>query len=212
MNPFTQSAMTRPLFDQPSPEIERTDAFSGPLGFLFGASAGMGGSPDNLSLAQDYMEAAYVLSEAIAKGDWEDYRLAEPLMFLYRHSLELFLKGVMGSKPKGHDLARLADEFAAFIQKEHKRDVPAWVINRIKEFARIDPESTAFRYGSTFDKKTKRDYPIPGEHYVSLPHLQDVMIALNWAIASVIGGISTERIESLAARHAQLRHLRDSTR
>lgn len=39
------------------------------------------------------MEAAYVLTESIKKGDWEDYRLANPGLFLYWHSIELFLKG-----------------------------------------------------------------------------------------------------------------------
>jgi hypothetical protein len=41
------------------------------------------------------MEAAYVLTESIKKGDWEDYRLANPGLFLYWHSIELFLKGAM---------------------------------------------------------------------------------------------------------------------
>jgi hypothetical protein len=58
------------------------------------------------------------------------------------------------------------------------------------------------------DSKAKRDYAIPGEHYVDLLHLQDAMVALNWAIASVIGGVCTERMEGLALRHSQLRYLR----
>src|ERR1700722_19403891 len=99
MSPFTEAAMERPLFEQPGSHIERPDPFTGPQGFLFGESAGMGGSPDNLSLAQDYMEAAYVLTEAIKRGDWGDYRVAEPLMFLYRHLIELFLKGVASDTP-----------------------------------------------------------------------------------------------------------------
>jgi hypothetical protein len=60
----------------------------------------------------------------------------------------------------------------------------------------------------TYDSKSKRDYSIPGEHYVDLLHLQDAMVALNWAIASVIGGVCTERMEGLALRHSQLGYLR----
>ena len=93
MTAFTEDAMTRPLFEEPGPHIERSDAWSGPQGFLFG---GMARCATKLDIAQDYMEAAYVLTEAIKKGDWEDYRLANPVFFLYRHSIELFLKGVMG--------------------------------------------------------------------------------------------------------------------
>jgi hypothetical protein len=212
MNPFTDTAMNRPLFEEPGPHIERTDPFTGPKGFLIGDQAGMGGSPDNLSLAQDFMEAAYVLTEAIKRGDWEDHRLAQPLMFLYRHSLELFLKGVTDSDRKHHDLIGLADDFAAFIRQEYQREVPSWVIKRIQEIGEIDPASTAFRYGRTCDKVTKEDYPVPGEAYVSLPHLQDAMVALNWALASVIGGVITDRMEGLALRHAQCHYLRDRYR
>lgn len=209
MNPFTESAMNRPLFEEPGPHIERTDPFTGPKGFLIGDQAGMGGSPDNLSLAQDFMEAAYVLTEAIKRGDWENWRLAQPLMFLYRHSLELFLKGVMDCDKKHHDLSGLADDFAAFIRQKYRREAPGWIVARIKEIGGIDPASTAFRYGRTYDKAAKAEYPIPGEAYVSLPHLQDAMIALNWAVASVVGGIVTERMEGLTLRHVQLRYLRE---
>ena len=208
MTPFTEDAMTRPLFEEPGPHIERSDAWSGPQGFLFG---GMAGCATKLHIAQDYMEAAYVLTEAIKKGDWEDYRLANPVLFLYRHSIELFLKGVMGEPRKIHGLAELADGFAAFIRKRHGKDVPAWITKRLKEIAAIDPNSTAFRYGTNRDPKTKKDVPIVGadELYVSLPHLQDAMVALNWALASVVGGMPTERMEALARRHAARRDFDD---
>jgi hypothetical protein len=206
-NPFTQQAMTRRIFEEPGPHIERVDAFSAPHGFLFGDQSGMGGSPDYLSLAQDYMEAAYVLTEAILRGDWEDCMLAEPLMYLYRHATELFLKGVTRLDEKHHDLAALADEFASFFQKQYGREMPEWVSRRLKEIASVDPKSTMFRYGKTYDSKAKRDYVIPGEHHVNLLHLQDAMVALNWAIASTVGGVCTERMEGLALRHSQRRYL-----
>ena len=64
-----------------------------------------------------------------------------------------------------------------------------------------------FRYGKTYDSKSKRDYAISGEQYVNLSHLQDAMVALNWAIASTIGGVCTEQMEGLALRHSQRRYL-----
>jgi hypothetical protein len=207
MNPFTADAMNRPLFEQPGPHIERVDPFSGPQGFLFGEQSGMGGSPDCLSLAQDYMEAAYALTETIRRGECEDFRVAEPLMYLYRHSLELFLKGVLELDEKHHDLAVLADKLVIFIRQEHGFETPIWISRRIKEIGAIDPRSTAFRYGKTFDPKTGMDRPILGASYVSLPHLQDAMVALNWAIASIVGGPFTEYMEALATRHARRNHL-----
>jgi hypothetical protein len=206
-DPFTQQAMTRRIFEEPGPHIERVDAFSAPHGFLFGDQSGMGGSPDHLSLAQDYMEAAYVLTEAVLKGDWEDCRIAEPLMYLYRHATELFLKGVMRLDERHHDLAALADEFESFFQKQYGREMSKLVSQRLKEIASVDPRSTMFRYGKTYDSKARRHYPIRGEHYVDLLNLQDAMVALNWAIASSIGGVCTERMEGLALRHSQRRYL-----
>jgi hypothetical protein len=197
MSPFTEDAMTRPLFEEPGPHIERTDAWSGPLGFLLG---GMAESADRLNLAQDYMEAAYVLTESIKKGDWEDYRLANPVLFLYRHSIELFLKGVMGETRKSHRLADLADGFAEFIRLRYGKEVAPWITQRLKEIAAVDPNSTAFRYGANVG---------PDEVYVSLPHLQDAMVALNWALASAVGGVSTERMEALARQHAMRRDFDD---
>jgi hypothetical protein len=85
--------------------------------------------------------------------------------------------------------------------------MPEWVSRILKEIASVDPKSTMFRYGKTYDSKAKRDYAIPGEHYVNLPYLQDAMVELNWAIASTIGGASTERMEGLALRHSQRRYL-----
>ena len=209
MNPFTQDAMNRPLFEEPGPHIERVDPFSGPQGFLFGDQSGMGGTPDSLSLAQDYMEAAYALTDAIRRGECEDFRVAEPLMYLYRHSLELFLKGVLGFDEKHHDLVALADKLVIFIRQKHGVKMPNWIPRRIKEIAAIDPRSTAFRYGKTFDPKAGVDRPISGASYVSLPHLQDAMVALNWAIASMVAGPCTAYMEALVARHAQRSHFRD---
>ena len=197
MNPFTEESMTRPLFEEPGPHIERVDAWSGPQGFLLG---GMAENADRLSIAQDYMEAAYVLTESIKKGDWEDYRLANPVLFLYRHSIELFLKGVMDETRKIHRLADLADGFAEFVRQRYGKDVPSWITLRLKEVAAVDPNSTTFRYGGAVG---------PDEVYVSLPHLQDAMVALNWALASVVGGIFTDRMEALARQHATRRDFAD---
>jgi hypothetical protein len=51
--------------------------------------------------------------------------------------------------------------------------------------AKIDPSSTAFRYGETYNKSTKQRVKVDGEIYVSLRHLQRTMKALNEAILTV---------------------------
>jgi hypothetical protein len=108
----------------------------------------------------------------------EDYRLANPVLFLYRHALEMKLKGLMQDVPKTHDLLKLAEEFEATIKRKCDRAIAPWITGRLKEIARVDPTSTAFRYSEYYCRNTKRDVLVNGETYVSLPHLQRAMTVL----------------------------------
>src|ERR1019366_6638655 len=99
--------MSRPIFEEPTPEIERTDPWSGPQGFMIGGMA----LPTKAELGQQYFDAASILIEAIRRGDCEDYRLANPALFLYRHWIELTIKSLIGPGVKGHDLGELAEMF-----------------------------------------------------------------------------------------------------
>jgi len=179
---YTQAAMTRPLFEEPV-DIYREDPLTGPKGFVFD-DMGVSGPDD---LAHEYFEAAHALTEAIARGEWEDHRIGSPVLFLYRHAIELFLKTAMVKYPKTHRLAELADDFAEFVQRERKLVVPAWITNRIKELAAADPRSTSFRYGRLGT----------GPVYVSLLHLQDAMFALVYALCEIIGWPATEQMEEV---------------
>jgi len=124
-------------------------------------------------------DAANLLVETIRIGEWEDQRLANPVLYLYRHSIELFLKAFLGSAGKTHDLSSLADEFRVFIKAEFDADLPDWISNRLKELADLDPGSTAFRYNQNYDKASKSDLPVDGEYHVDLIHLQSAMSELS---------------------------------
>lgn len=185
MTVFSDEQMHRPLFEEPTPAIERRDAWEKPYGFLIGGGA-------NLSLqhlGQQYYDAAYLLVESIKHQDLEDYRLANPVLYLYRHSVELFLKAAMGEAAKTHSLDRLADEFADFVKQRFDALVPEWIVGRMKELGTIDPSSTAFRYSQNYDESVRRDVPIAGEYHVDLLHLQSAMVALNIALVGVIAGV-----------------------
>ncbi len=135
--------MSRPLFEEPTADIERDDASSGPYGVLIGGAA----NPAKAELARQYFEAADLLLETIKqRGESEDYTLANPALFLYRHSLELMLKAIVGTSVKGHSLAALADEFETFVREKFQQQVPNWLTARLREIAAVDPNSTAFRY------------------------------------------------------------------
>ena len=136
------------------------------------------------------VDAAYLLSETIRIGEWENRCLAYPILYLYRHSIEVLLKSALGTAAKTHDLDTLCGEFRALIKAEFDADLPNWIISRLRELSEIDPSSTAFRYSQNFDRTTKRDVSVHGEFHVDLSHLQSAMTALNTALVGAIAAIA----------------------
>lgn len=168
----------RPLFMEIPDDIGRSDPFDGPPGFLLGDM----GQPSKLELSEQYFDAANQLIENIQKQRCEDYRLVYPVLFLYRHALELMLKGSICNKSNHHKLNNLADDYAKYIQEEFKQSVPSWVMKRIKEFAAIDPNSMAFRYAEDKYKDEPGISPIDDDIYVDVMHLKRVMDVLYQAL------------------------------
>lgn len=186
---FTRDAMSRPLFEEPGDQMLRGDSRTGPQGFLVGDAAV---TPTRVELAQQFFDAAHLLLETIKRGDWADYRLVNPALYLYRHSLELLVKAIVGSDKHTHDLARLADALET-AWTASGRPSPPWIINRLKEFAALDPNSTAFRYGENYDPMTKQQTaPAASTRYVSVPHLQRAMLSLNAALRGEMPDIATD--------------------
>jgi len=190
MNDFSDESMTRPLFEEPTAELGREDPWSGSLGFMIGGMA----LPTRTELAEQYFIAANILVERIIKCDIEDYKLVNPVLFLYRHSIELMLKGVMRSKSEHHKLDNLADYFVRFIKDNANVAVPRWITARLKEIAKIDPNSTTFRYAETWCKDKKLNVSTDGEIYVDLFHLKESMAVLYTSLAGVIDKISPKKL------------------
>ena len=183
---FTEEQMHRPLFEEPTAAIERPNQWSEPLGFLVGGGA----NQQYQHLGQQYYNAAEHLVEGIKHQDVADYEVANPVLYLYRHSIELFLKAIMQGAAKTHSLDTLADEYRDFIKDEFGSDCPKWIITRMKELGAIDPNSTAFRYNMTYNKQAKTDEPVPGEFHVNLHHLKSAMTALNVALVGTIAMVA----------------------
>lgn len=179
-----RSALERPLFEEPSSACERPDPWTGPKGFMFGGMA----LPTKLELGHQYYEAASLLVDAIKRDELEDYRLANPVLYLYRHWLELALKSLIGTDAHGHDLGQLASEFESTMRGTTGSVLPSWIARRVKEVAAIDPNSTAFRYAENRDRITKRDVPVDGEIYVNLNHLREAMEALHLVFVNLANG------------------------
>jgi len=180
---FTDSGENadRPLFEELCEAHYRESAFEGPFGFLIGGMA----LPSKDDLAREYFEAANHLLERIRQCEVEDFTLTNPILFLYRHSIEMLLKSRLVDPPKRHGLEGLVEAFVAMIKSRFNQDVPGWIVHRIKELASIDPESTAFRYGESYDKARKQHIPVDGELHIDLNYLQEVMVALHRALATV---------------------------
>jgi HEPN domain-containing protein len=125
-----REAMLRPLFEEPL-DIERESAWDGPKGFLIGGM--MRGTIQET--AHQYINAANVIINAIKHDEIEDFRLAHPALFLYRHAVELMLKAVLPNAGKVHRLDKLADRFKDFVKAEFGEDVPGWLMDRLRELA-----------------------------------------------------------------------------
>lgn len=192
---LAREAISRPLFQEPSPEIERTDPWSGPKGFMLGGMA----QSNDASLAEDYFHAAEAIIDAIRRDEIEDYKVANAALFLYRHSCELILKAALPpdvrAAKRTHNLGGLADSFAHWVKERDGRAVPSWIVRRLKELAAIDPSSEAFRYGNYLDPLASGPTALSGEVYVDLSHLRRAMTALNTALVSFIWEIRMTRGE-----------------
>ena len=181
-----ERAMTRPLFDRTFEDISREDEWSGPHGFLFDPMT----YPTKPELSRQFLDAADQLVNAILAKEVADYTVANPALFLYRHAIELVLKCAIGDDRRGHKLDVLGDELARRCRDQHGQDVPGWITDRLKEIAKVDPNSTAFRYAENRDPKLKMDVPIETDFHVDLRHLRRSMTVLYETLNGVIGKIS----------------------
>ena len=108
-----------------------------------------------------YKNVAYRLVGNIER--YEVDSLVYPIMFLYRHYLELQLKsllrnlylfhGLQWNPQKTHDLVKLWHEVRQLMEKICPQDTEdnKHIEARIKEFNQIDPKSLAFRYPEDTD-------------------------------------------------------------
>jgi len=86
-----------------------TGSLGGPLG------------KDGRSLANQFWMAATTLLEAALDGSQSPpvWMIPAPVLFLYRHAVELYLKAILPSPPRIHDLHQLLDLVDTKIIQEH---------------------------------------------------------------------------------------------
>jgi len=87
-----------------------------------------------------------LVDNALRESDLS-YQYSYPIIYLYRHSLELYIKSFLGKFPKTHRFSNLKNTFSESAKNKLSNDVFENVINRLNEFEKLDNESIRFRYG-----------------------------------------------------------------
>lgn len=163
--------MKAPLF-QPIPDSpEEMATYS----VVFGESW-MG--TDLAAIARSYKLAGDVLTDQALENE-DPWKFANPILFCYRHSIELFLKAIVRPKKANHDLRALVQGLEKQLESRLRPDVKLI----LDQFAENDPNSTTFRYG-----EAERGVNLPcDEAIVNLHQLNYIMKMLTEGFEEVLG-------------------------
>jgi hypothetical protein len=168
---MSMSSSAGRVFREPWSEVEGTADLDETWvhGVVIG---GMALEANRLGLAYAYAEAAGMLVDA-ALASREPWRVCYPIFYLYRHALELYLKEALPQHRRGHDLPQLIREFEAA-----GGVLPVAARDDLLTLAAIDPDGQGFRYTDTSGGKQRST--LPGEYWVALRDLQQLMEAVLW--------------------------------
>lgn len=131
---------------------------------------------DELALARSYKRAGDALVEKALSDADLSYKWAYPVLFLYRHTIELNLKLIVRPIKPNHKMPELVEQFCSVVGNKLGLSVPQWATNRLLEFSEVDPESQAFRYAK--DRKGGWSMVQGGEWWVDFNHLRKTMDVL----------------------------------
>jgi len=164
--------LAKPFFQDPPDDLDESWRHGAILGGILNADR----QTQGWMIADAYRLAGDALVESVLiRRDHEAYELIWPILFLYRHALELYLKLVVQPKNLDHRLAPLFREFEMIAQQQYSQQIPQIILDRARELAEMDPDSFAFRYATT---KHGDDSIRGGEYWVELPRLRQFMDVL----------------------------------
>lgn len=125
-----------------------------------------GGVDGYLALARNYRECAQTLLEtALDRGQPRDWSF--PVLFAYRHTLELYLKIIGEIEENTHSLR----ECVLLVEKRHGERLPSRARGWIIELDEIDPKGMSFRYADDKAGEALRNV----EYWVDLRQFKLVM-------------------------------------
>jgi hypothetical protein len=132
---------------------------------------GMASVPDDLYVAQSYMEAAGELVDQALESQ-EAWRFSYPILYLYRHALELRLKSIVKLKRQNHQLRPLIGVLEIQLFTRLGRVMPDRLKHDLLIFSDIDPDAQGFRYSHTVKGEARL---LIGEYWVPLRELRRFM-------------------------------------
>ena len=130
-------------------------------------------------MAQSYKAAAFRLLDQ-ASGYNESWESVDPILFCFRHALELNLKALHDVQPKrSHGLSDRANHLHHRLTGCYQQLQLDWLRDRILEFNTVDPRSTAFRYDDVANAN------VAPEVWVDFAQLRRIMNAIFRALDRV---------------------------
>lgn len=160
--------------------------------------------PDQLNAyATGYKDAGDIVADHAIRHRYGLDTLIYPILFLYRHYLEIRIKEIIqqGNRllrgkapaPHGHRLINLWEACSRIITKvwpEEESGESVRSINRcIRELSRVDPTSEAFRYS----RLRKGRKSLAGITHINVRHVRDVMAEVSRLLDGASLGISEYR-------------------
>ncbi len=123
-------------------------------------------------MAASYRIAAFRLLDAASERG-EAWESVDPILFCFRHALELNLKELdRGPRKRVHGLKDMAETLRDRLTKRYLKTQVDWLHDRICEFDTVDPHSTAFRYDDAAPDN------MPPELWVDFAKLRHIMNAV----------------------------------
>jgi hypothetical protein len=183
------------IFVEPPEDVDET--------WVHGAMLGGMSGYDDQSLAHSYFVAGEMLIEKVLKSGERGQEVICPILYLYRHGIELHLKVLMKPAKLNHSISSLLDAFSLHVQSKYGEQVPTWLTDPVGQLAKFDPNSDLFRYGTTKKPEVMQWLANTGEYWIDLRKLGKTMSLVEQAFIRV-GVAEVEGLEGLKrfVRHA----------
>jgi hypothetical protein len=165
------------IFVEPPEDVDET--------FTHGAMLGGMTGYDDESLAGSYFLAGEALIDCVLSNGERGQELICPILYMYRHGIELYLKVIVKPTDRNHSIGSLFDAFCKHVSSTYKERVPVWVTKPVTQLAEYDPGSDLFRYGQSRPSSRTQRLINTGELWVDLRILKRIMAKVEFVFRRV---------------------------